>query len=1049
MEAANLPETGQVVIVRQRRYIVTDVKPNSLEATDPTKRGQTLVSLRSIEDDAADETLQVIWEIEPDARISEKSGLPSGGGMDDPKKFNAFLNAVRWGAISSADDKILNAPFRSGIQIENYQLEPLVRSIQMPRVNLLIADDVGLGKTIEAGLIIQEMLLRSRIRTILIVCPSSLQIQWKDQMRDKFGLEFRIVNSEYIRLLRRNRGLHVNPWASFPRLITSIDFLKRDRSMSYFKKLLPRDDESRYPRKFDFMIVDEAHNIAPSSGGKYAMESLRTRAIQTLTPHFEHKLFLTATPHNGYTESFTMLLELLDNQRFARGIQPDPNQLDRVMIRRMKSDLMNAFGEPMFPRRLVEKIEVAYSDEEKQAHQWLQEYIKLRLQNASDDYDRTASEFMSKILKKRLFSSPAAFSITLEKHLQTLEKTKQASPKRKPVFGILRQQLMEAEDEDDSYLEDEESAEDTATRLFHPLTDREKTLLDQLKKWADRNQSIPDSKQKELLKWLKQTIRPDGKWTNERVIIFTEYQATQNAIFNLLSREKFTTGERVMTLNGGTRDDERERIKAAFQADPSVSEVRILLATDAASEGIDLQNHCYRMIHMEIPWNPNRLEQRNGRLDRHGQTHDVLTYHFVPKGFDEQKTGLPGMNSGTMEDDMEFLFRAVKKLEQIRIDIGKVGPVISEEVQKAMLGRGGNLDNTGSRVKDTIIDTWMMEQKQRDRNRSNKLRDREQQLKDTMRELNISPENTYAIVQMALQLDGQPPLTSASVDGVKYQCYNMPDLSGSWAVCAEGLEHPHTHERRPITFDTENYQGEDSVVLAHLNHRLVQKSMQLLRAEIWAPAGKKHLERVSACVVPNSLLTEPAVIGFARIVVTGASHQKIYEEIITAGGTIRDGRLVRFNVGDTNKTTALITDVPVDGSMQRTLLNYYGQHQDAVDRAIKARAADRLDSIKRVLDQRKVREKSDIEQVLKELERSIEARLKETEAGDIYQLDLFNKDERDQLKKNIDYLRRRLQEIPQEIEEEKKRIDLRYSDPDIRTFPAAVMFLVPQKMVRS
>ena len=265
----------------------------------------------------------------------------------------------------------------------------------MPRVNLLIADDVGLGKTIEAGLIIQEMLLRSRIRTILIVCPSSLQIQWKDQMRDKFGLEFRIVNSEYIRLLRRNRGLHVNPWASFPRLITSIDFLKRDRSMSYFKKLLPRDDESRYPRKFDFMIVDEAHNIAPSSGGKYAMESLRTRAIQTLTPHFEHKLFLTATPHNGYTESFTMLLELLDNQRFARGIQPDPNQLDRVMIRRMKSDLMNAFGEPMFPRRLVEKIEVAYSDEEKQAHQWLQEYIKLRLQNASDDYDRTASEFMS------------------------------------------------------------------------------------------------------------------------------------------------------------------------------------------------------------------------------------------------------------------------------------------------------------------------------------------------------------------------------------------------------------------------------------------------------------------------------------------------------------------------------------------------------------------------------------------------------------------------------------------------------------------------------
>ena len=1048
METTNLPEIGQVAIVRQRRYIVTDVKPNSLESTDPTKHGQTLVSLRSIEDDAADETLQVIWEIEPDARISEKAGLPSGEGMDDPKKFNAFLNAVRWGAISSADDKILNAPFRSGISIENYQLEPLVRAIQMPRVNLLIADDVGLGKTIEAGLIIQEMLLRSRIRTILIVCPSSLQIQWKDQMRDKFGLEFRIVNSEYIRDLRRNRGLHINPWASFPRLITSIDFLKRDRSMSFFKKLLPKEDESKYPRKFDFMIVDEAHNIAPSSGGRYAVASLRTKAIQILTPHFEHKLFLTATPHNGFQDSFTALLELLDNQRFARGIKPDINQLDRVMIRRMKSEMTDPFGQPMFPARVVEKIEVPYTDEERQAHQWLQEYIRLRLQNAKDDYDRTASEFMAKILKKRMFSSPAAFGITLEKHMQTLEKTKQAAPKHKPVFGILRQQLMEAEDEDDSYLEDEESAEDTATRLFHPLTDREKYLLNELGKWANRNQGIPDSKQKELMKWLKQTIRPDGKWTNERVIIFTEYQATQNALFNLLSKEKFVQGDRVMCLNGGTNDEERERIKAAFQTDPAISEVRILLATDAASEGIDLQNYCYRMIHMEIPWNPNRLEQRNGRLDRHGQKHDVLTYHFVPKGFDERSSVLPGMSAGSLNDDMEFLFRAVQKLEQIQADLGKVGPVISEEVQKAMLGRGGNLNTTGTVVKDTILDTWRMEQKQRDRNRQNKLLDREQQLKETMRELKISPENTYAIVQMALALDGQPPLTEASVEGAAYRCYNMPDLSGSWAACAEGLEHPHTHERRPITFDTEKYRGEDTVVLAHLNHRLVQKSMQLLRAEIWAPAGKKHLERISACVVPNHLLTEPAVIGFARIVVTGGSHQKIYEEIITAGGTIRDGKLIRFNVGETNKTAALITDNPVDSRIQQSLLGFYAQRQNNIQAALDARAKERLDSIKRVLNDRAVREKNDISQVLKELEKSIADKLNENDANSTYQLELFTNEEKTQLENNRKYLQKRLEEIPLEIEEEKNRIDLRYSDPDIRTFPAAVMFLVPQRMVR-
>ena len=1050
MESINLPEIGQVVIVRQRRYIVTDVKKNPLEFDDPTMPGDTLVSLRSIEDDAADETLQVIWEIEPDARISEKSGLPAGDGMDDPKRFNAFLNAVRWGAISSADDKILNAPFRSGITIENYQLEPLVRAIQMPRVNLLIADDVGLGKTIEAGLVIQEMLLRSRVRTILIVCPSALQVQWKDQMRDKFGLDFHIVNSQTVKDLRRNRGLHVNPWAHFPRLITSIDFLKRDRSMSYFKKRLPKDDESRYPRKFDFMIVDEAHNIAPSAGGKYAVASLRTKAIQTLTPHFEHKLFLTATPHNGYKESFTTLLELLDNQRFARGIDPDKRQLERVMIRRMKSDILNPItGKPRFPGRFVKTIEVPYTDEEKQAHKWLQEYISLLLKNAQGDYERTAAEFMSKILKKRLFSSPAAFHITLEKHIQTLEKTRKAKPERKPVFGILRQQLMEAEDEDSNYEnEDEETAEDVATRLFHELSPRERDLLNSLKKWAERNQAIPDSKQKELVKWLKNTIRPDGKWNDERVIIFTEYQATQNALFNLLSREKFTGNDRVMMLNGGTNDDERERIKAAFQADPKVSPVRILLATDAASEGIDLQNYCYRMIHMEIPWNPNRLEQRNGRLDRHGQTHDVLTFHFVPKGFNENQNGLPGTGAGTLEDDMEFLFRAVRKLNRIQEDIGKVGPVISTEVQKAMLGLGGDLNAPGTRRQDTTVETWLMEQRQRERSRERALKEREMQLNETRQSLKISPENTLSIVQTALALDGQPQLTETHIDGVPYQVYNMPDLTGSWAVCAEGLEHPFTHERRPITFNTEDYNGEDSVVLAHLNHRLVQKSMQLLRAEIWAPAGRKQLDRVSACVVSNSLLTEPALIAFARIVVTGASHQRIYEEIITAGGSIDNGRFNRFNVGDTNKTTALITDVPVDQGTKQALLEFYRQHQPQILSALEARAKERLYGIESTLAKRSQREKDDIEQVLKELEHSIEARLKESEAGSIYQLDLFSNDEREQLRKNIDYLQRRLQEIPLEIEEEKKRIEQRYSEPDIRTFPAAVMFLVPQKMIR-
>ncbi|RBL66735.1 helicase, partial [Pseudomonas sp. MWU13-2625] len=185
---------------------------------------------------------------------------------------------------------------RSGVEIEDYQLDPLARAIQMPRVNLLIADDVGLGKTIESGLVIQEMMLRHRARTVLVVCPSGIQIQWRDQMRDKFGLDFRIVDSELMKELRRTRGLNVNPWTHFPRLITSIDFLKRERPLRLMREALPAPGQSIYPRRFDLLVVDEAHNVAPAGTGRYATDSQRTAAIRLLTPHFEHKLFLSATP---------------------------------------------------------------------------------------------------------------------------------------------------------------------------------------------------------------------------------------------------------------------------------------------------------------------------------------------------------------------------------------------------------------------------------------------------------------------------------------------------------------------------------------------------------------------------------------------------------------------------------------------------------------------------------------------------------------------------------------------------------------------------------
>src|SRR6266540_3174595 len=275
----------------------------------------------------------------------------------------------------------------------------------MPRTNLLIADDVGFGKTIEAGLVVQELLLRHRARTVMVVCPASLCVKWRDEMAEKFGLEFRIVDAGLLRHLRRTRGPYANPWTHFPRLIASVDWLKRERPLRMLRDVLP--PMPTYPRRFDLLIVDEVHGCAPAGRGRYATDSLRTKAIRTVAPHFEHRLFLSATPHNGYAESFEALLELLDNQRFARGVRPDRAQLDRVMVRRMKSELDPRWdGTPRFPARVPQPLEVPYTEHERAVHRALTRYTALRARNANGEGSDMATKFVLTLLKKRLFSSP-------------------------------------------------------------------------------------------------------------------------------------------------------------------------------------------------------------------------------------------------------------------------------------------------------------------------------------------------------------------------------------------------------------------------------------------------------------------------------------------------------------------------------------------------------------------------------------------------------------------------------------------------------------------
>ncbi len=1055
------PEQGQIVTVRQRHYVVVEVQKSSLPSTPlatTIESGQHLVMLNCIEDDALGETLQVIWEVEPGTSIEERISLPQPEGFDSPEYLDAFLNAVRWGAISPADTRVLQAPFRSGIEIEDYQLDPLVRAIQMPRANLLIADDVGLGKTIETGLVIQELIVRNRARTVLIVCPAGLQSHWRDQMRDKFGLEFRIVDSQLMRDLRRSRGIHTNPWTHFPRLITSIDFVKRDTPLRLFREVLPA--QATYPRRFDILVVDEAHNVSPPGSNHYAIDSQRTQAIREMTPHFEHRLFLSATPHNGYPESFSALLELLDNQRFARGVPPDRRQLEMVMVRRLKSEIKDAWGERRFPKRVLDVIEVPYTDKEKQVHRWLREYSQSRQHNARDQEERFAVEFVLKLLKKRLFSSPAAFAITLAKHMESVKGHKRVAQPRQMTLGVLRRQMAQIEEDyadDERYEEDAREAVAAAAPLIHDLNGQEQALLDKMYAWAERAAQARDSKAEAFIAWLKAIVKPDGKWSNERVIVFTEYRATQNWLHTLLAAEGLSGGERLLTLYGGMDDELRDRVKAAFQASPEQSAVRILLATDAASEGIDLQNYCHRLVHFEIPWNPNRMEQRNGRVDRHGQQQDVLIYHFVTKGYKKQAEAQE-LPADELEADLEFLARAAEKIEHIREDLGKVGVVIAAQVEEAMLGKRRRLDTQIAEEDAQALRKLL----KFERDLRRQVEQYSAQLHETRRDLKLAPESIEKAVRVALAVAGQPALIPATLThltpgsfaslrtgssptgrgGRDGKAFYLPSLRGSWQVCTAGLPHPHTGEIRPIVFDHELARGRDDVVLAHLNHRLVQMALRLLRAEVWSPQGQKGLQRVTARTVPSQALKNPAAIAHARLVLVGGEGARLHEEIITAGGEIVEGRFRRLNVTQVQEALEAGTERPVSPKTQEQLRSAWGKVEPALMQALEARQRERLDGMQKRLAERREKETSDIRAVLGELQAMIERELDEPEYA---QREFWSSSEREQYNRNVQALRLRLMQIPEELEKEIAAIEMRYADPQPRMFPVAVTFLVPEK----
>lgn len=557
------------------------------------------------------------------------------------------------------------------VELEAYQIAPTLRILAKPRPRLLIADDVGLGKTIEAGLVLLELLARRRVQRVLVVTPAGLVLQWEKELREKFGLDFVLIeNAAGLARVQSELPAGVNPWDALPRLLTSVDFLKKETV---------RNRALRKP--WDLVVVDEAHGLAESGTPANPYRTQRTRLGLALRNNARGLLLLTATPHNGYPHSFRSLVDLVEPTLATfHGVDKHVGRrVASAMIRRMKAQILrhrsDGTAEPVFPKRTVRGIPVRLRDKEKQLLQHVATYCSrtARLAEGTEDVDLVT--FAMQIVKKRALSSRQALLQTLEHRLNGLRREGEEETRPTPAeIQDLRAELPL----------DERTAERSARRILRsaiPKDERRRQneirALNSIRRLL---RSLPDEDPK--IQALIEEIRAVlGKNPEDKLIVFTEYLDTLDAIRQNLEGTKDFAG-RMVILKGGLSGRQRTRILEKFEQPGTC----LLLATDAASEGLNLQRCCHQVIHFELPWNPNRLEQRNGRVDRYGQTRPpVIRYLYYPESPEE--------------DVLHRLVEKIERMHEDRISTPDILGVLagSEEIDRGLVALDPEEQDVGGR----------------------------------------------------------------------------------------------------------------------------------------------------------------------------------------------------------------------------------------------------------------------------------------------------------------------------------------------------------------
>lgn len=991
-----------------------------------------VVDLQSLDEDRLGEALSVVWELEVGHTITPAQGLPDNvtpESFDDPSTLAGFIDALRWGAVTSADPNRYQAPFWSGVNVEAYQLEPLRRALSSPRTNLLLADDVGLGKTIEAGLVVQELLLRHRARTAVIVCPPSLSLKWQDEMRDKFGLDFTIVNSDLMAQVRRTHGLHANPFLMYPRVIVSMAWLPQVRAQRLLRDVYSQVANPKSGKRyaFDILIVDEAHHVAPSSpsaigGGRgYAIDTQRTVAARQLADKCEHRLFLSATPHNGHPESFTALLEMIDSRRFSRGALLDSNALRDITVRRLKRDLTGRG----FKNRVVDALPFTPSEDEQEMFSLLDDIVT---RSAKLNGKKSSGDIVTLLLKKRFLSSPFAFGQTLSHYLASRGGRGLSDDDYEDIFGEGQS------DEEEGLWEHDEAERLRESKGSDPLSAAEPRQLESLMEWGLSYENRPDSRADALVSFLDQVCRPEGaEWSDERVVVFSEYAHTVDWLTRVLTQRGYA--DVLAVIQGSTMPEDREYIRAQFTEDPAKEPVRVLLATDAAGEGIDLQTYCHRLVNFDIPFNPSRLEQRIGRIDRYGQTQEPQVFHLVPDS-----------DSSVYAADASFIARIARKVANVEADLGSVNQVIGEEIQEHFTRKAPTRRRAKAADPNEIINTALaggIELNAR-------LTQLEQGYDESRTKMHLGPANLRRVVDTALRLDHQPPLipTEGDPDDLLEPeavagRFEVPQVSRPWQPTLSGLYTRLAPDAaRPITFDPDVAEGRNDVVYVHLGHPIVQRAQRLLRSALWSASSP--LSRVTAVVVDD--LAESFVAAVTRMVLVGRGGIRLHEEVFLAGVRLHGRRTMAEEKAEAALDQALDGELNLADESVRTRLCEMWNAPDAplrarLEESMHTRASRRHELASEQLAEREaadVQRAHDIYAAFRtNLRESLDAlqRAEEEEAAK-----LFSDDQQRQRRYDTEAMRRRLDELTDEEDREIAAITDRYVDVKPHTTAAAVVF---------